>query len=353
MPDRVLLAPAKPQPGGQDSFLNPAATGVKHKRACHPPKSPYTHALASIRHFNMPTLQSRYLATLLGLATGDAIGTTVEFSPRGSFPPVTRMTGGGPFGLKPGEWTDDTSMALCLAESLIVKGEFNPADQMTRYLNWWKWGYLSSTGTCFDIGMTVRAALDKFADTGNPYSGDTSPRTAGNGSLMRLAPVVLFACPDVEEAIRLAADSSRTTHGAPEALESCQLFAALLCSALAGTRKEDLLASITFRPTEPKLSELAGGSFVAKPEQDIRGTGYCVDSLEASLWCFFNTDSFEAAVLRAANLGDDADTTAAITGQIAGAWYGVEAIPQAWLEPLAMRGDIEQMAVKLLERQRR
>lgn len=298
------------------------------------------------------TLTSRYLATLLGLATGDALGTTVEFSPRGSFPPVTTMTGGGPFNLKPGLWTDDTSMALCLAESLITKNAFNPADQMARYLNWWQWGYLSSTGTCFDIGMTVRTALDKFADTGNPYSGDTSPDTAGNGSLMRLAPVVLFAYPDVEDAIRLAADSSRTTHGAPEAVESCQLFAALLCGALAGTSKQDLLASIAYQPSEPKLKELATGNFIAKQEAQIRGTGYCVDSLEASLWCFFNTDSFEAAVLRAANLGDDADTTAAITGQIAGAYYGVAAIPPAWLAPLAMRDEIEEMATKLLQRPR-
>ena len=298
------------------------------------------------------TLNSRYLATLLGLATGDALGTTVEFSPRGSFPPVTTMTGAGPFNLKPGLWTDDTSMALCLAESLILKNAFNPADQMARYLNWWQWGYLSSTGTCFDIGMTVRTALDKFADTGNPYSGDTSPDTAGNGSLMRLAPVVLFAYPDVEDAIRMAADSSRTTHGAPEAVESCQLFAALLCSALAGTSKQDLLASIAYSPTEPKLTELVTGNFIAKEEAQIRGTGYCVDSLEASLWCFFNTDSFEAAVLRAANLGDDADTTAAITGQIAGAYYGVAAIPPAWLAPLAMRDEIEEMATKLLQRPR-
>lgn len=301
---------------------------------------------------SMPTLKSRYLATLLGLAAGDAVGTTVEFSPRGSFAPVTTMTGGGPFNLQPGQWTDDTSMALCLAESLITKGECNPADQMARYLNWWQWGYLSSTGSCFDIGMTVRSALQNFADTGNPYSGDTSPRSAGNGSLMRLAPVVLFASPDVEQAITLAADSSRTTHGAPEAVESCQLFAALLCRALAGVGKDDLLAGIGYQPAEPKLKEMASGSFISKLEQQIRGTGYCVDSLEAALWCFFNTDSFEAAVLRAANLGDDADTTAAITGQIAGAYYGVEAIPPSWLAPLAMRADIEEMALRLLQRAR-
>lgn len=299
---------------------------------------------------NTPTLHNRYLGAMLALACGDAVGTSVEFSPRGSFAPVTEMTGGGPFGLQPGQWTDDTSMALCLAESLILKGAFDPADQMVRYLNWWQWGYLSSTGTCFDIGGTVRSALASFQETGNPWSGSTAPDTAGNGSLMRLVPVVLFAYPDVEAALACAADSSRTTHAAPEAVESCQLFAALLSSALAGTPKEALMGSLAYRPVEPRLVELASGNFIAKTEQQIRGTGYCVESLEAALWCFFHTDSLEEAVLRAVNLGEDADTTGAIVGQLAGAYYGAQAIPPAWLNTLAMRGDIEELAGKLFER---
>ena len=299
---------------------------------------------------NTPTLHNRYLGAMLALACGDAVGTSVEFSPRGSFEPVTEMTGGGPFGLQPGQWTDDTSMALCLAESLILKGAFDPADQMVRYLNWWQWGYLSSTGTCFDIGGTVRSALASFQETGNPWSGSTAPDTAGNGSLMRLVPVVLFAYPDVEAALACATDSSRTTHAAPEAVESCQLFAALLSSALAGTPKEALMGSMAYRPVEPRLVELASGNFIAKTEQQIRGTGYCVESLEAALWCFFHTDSLEEAVLRAVNLGEDADTTGAIVGQLAGAYYGAQAIPPAWLNALAMRGDIEELAGKLFER---
>lgn len=294
-----------------------------------------------------PDLRDRYLGAMLGLACGDAVGTTVEFSPRGTFAPVTGMAGGGPFGLQPGQWTDDTSMALCLADSLISKGRFDAADQMARYLNWREWGYLSSTGSCFDIGMTVRDALDRYSATGDPYSGSTDPHSAGNGSLMRLAPVVLFAWPDAAAALALAADSSRTTHGAPEAVESCQLFAALLCAALAGQYRDDLLRRIAYRPSQEKLTLLAGGAFVFKDEGQIRGTGYCVHSLEAALWCFFNTRNFEDAVLRAANLGDDADTTAAIVGQIAGAYYGVEGIPARWLARLALRDDIEQMADKL------
>src|SRR5215831_13959691 len=143
-----------------------------------------------------PKLRDRYEGTLLALACGDAIGTTVEFSPRGSFSPVQGMVGGGPFSLKPGQWTDDTSMALCLAESLIERQGFDARDQMVRYLNWWRWGYLSSTGDCFDIGMTTKAALARFEETGEPFAGSVDPQAAGNGSLMRLAPVVLCFYPD-------------------------------------------------------------------------------------------------------------------------------------------------------------
>ncbi len=298
----------------------------------------------------MPTPSSRYRGALLGLACGDAVGTSVEFSPRASFAPVTGMAGGGPFGLQPGQWTDDTSMALCLAESLLTKGGFDPRDQMARYLNWWHWGYLSSTGDCFDIGMTVRGALERFAATGVAYSGAVDPASAGNGSLMRLAPVVLFAYPDVAAVLRHAADSSRTTHGAPEAVECCQLFAALLCAALSGIDKDDLFDHLSFEPEQPKVKQLRRGRFGLKEESAVRGSGYCVQSLEAALWCFLNTGSFEDAVLRAANLGEDADTTAAIAGQIAGAYYGVEGIPGAWLECLAMRDEIAGMADQLYRR---
>ncbi len=286
----------------------------------------------------------------MGLACGDAIGTTVEFSPRGSFTPVTDMTGGGPFQLKPGQWTDDTSMALCLGESLLAKDGFDPADQMGRYLNWWQWGYLSATGSCFDIGMTVRDALARYSASGEPYSGSPDARSAGNGSLMRLAPVVLFAHPDLEKVHHYAAQSSRTTHGAAEAVESCQLFAEIISAALAGKPKAELLAGLRFKPQLAATAAIASGVFIDKPESAITGSGYCIASLEASLWCFFNTDSFGDAVLRAANLGDDADTTAAITGQIAGAYYGVGAIRADWIEKLTMRDEIEEMAVTLYQR---
>lgn len=298
----------------------------------------------------MNALRDKYLGCLLGLAAGDALGTTVEFSPRGSFEPLTDMVGGGPFRLAPGQWTDDTSMALCLAASLLEQGGFDPADQMRRYVAWMERGYLSSTGSCFDIGMTVRAALGRFAAAGDPYSGSLDARSAGNGSLMRLAPVVLYYHPQLDQVLQFAAQSSRTTHGAAEAVQACQLFAEIVCRAIDGVPRHELLSALQFQATEPAIAALASGAFIDKPESAIRGSGYCVASLEAALWCFFNTDDFSAAVLAAANLGDDADTTAAIAGQLAGAYYGATAIPSHWREMLSMRDTIEDMAVRLGER---
>lgn len=297
----------------------------------------------------LPTLSERYRGCLLGLACGDAVGTSVEFKPRGSFPALTDMVGGGPFNLKPGQWTDDTSMALCLAESLLTKNGFDAFDQMGRYLNWWQWGYLSSTGDCFDIGMTVREALTHYQETGNPFAGSTDPFSAGNGSLMRLAPVVLFYFPDIDQIDVFSASSSRTTHAAPEAIECCQLFAELICRALQGASKSDLRHLGHRHFSEPKVAAISGGNYLAKSKSEIVGTGYCVASLEAALWCFHHTGSFEDAILQAANLGDDADTTAAIVGQLAGAFYGVQAIPGNWLAKLHMFDEIGAIADALLQ----
>ena len=155
----------------------------------------------------------RFRGCLLGLAVGDAVGTTVEFRARGTFSPVTDMTGGGPFSLNAGEWTDDTSMALCLAASLTEIGIFDAKDQMERYCRWYHQGYLGSNGRCFDIGNTVRSALSKFEATGNPFSGSNDPRSAGNGSIMRLAPIPMFYYPDSQKIWDYSAESSRTTHG--------------------------------------------------------------------------------------------------------------------------------------------
>jgi len=296
------------------------------------------------------SLSDRFRGCLLGLAIGDAVGTTVEFQPRGSFHPVTDMIGGGVFRLKAGQWTDDTSMALCLATSLIEKKGFDPIDQMDRYWNWYKNGYLSSTGRCFDIGNTVSYALDRYERTKNPFSGSTSPNMAGNGSLMRLAPIPIYYCPNLEKTIHFAGESSRTTHGAQECIEACQLFAEMIFLALSGQSKDQVLLQTKVSISSPKIKAIADGGYSSKPISQIRGTGYVVESLEAALWCFHQTDTFESAILQAANLGDDADTTAAICGQIAGAFYGETSIPNTWLNKLQMRKEITELANQLMSK---
>ena len=290
----------------------------------------------------------RLRGCLLGLAVGDAVGTAVEFKARGSFTPLTDMVGGGPFGLRPGQWTDDTSMALCLAASLIASNGFNAEDQARRYLRWRDQGYMSSNGVCFDIGGTVSRALSSYEASGDPFAGSNHPRSAGNGSIMRLAPVPMFYAADREQAVHFAAESSRTTHGAAECLDACRLLSSMLCAAFEGGSKASVLHGHDgLALTEPKIAALAEGDYRDKPVADIRGSGYVVESLEAALWCFHHMDSFEDAVLAAANLGDDADTTAAVCGQLAGAYYGIGGIPARWLQKLAGRSMIEQMAIAL------
>ena len=291
----------------------------------------------------------RYRGCLLGLACGDAVGTTVEFMSRGSFDAVTDMRGGGPFDLRPGEWTDDTSMALCLAASLVHCRGFNPTDQMNRYCNWRSVGYMSSNGKCFDIGITVATALNRYLLTQDPFAGQSDPRTAGNGALMRLAPVAMFFRESEADTFRFAGESTRTTHAAQEAIECSRLFGLQLRAALMGATKEAILASTVPEPLSRKVAAIAAAEFIGKPREAIKGSGYCVEALEAALWCFIHTGSFEEAVLAAANLGDDADTTAAICGQIAGAHYGIGSIPAAWLQRLVMREDIELLADDLLK----
>lgn len=291
---------------------------------------------------------SRFRGCLLGLAIGDALGTTLEFKPRGTFKKLTDMIGGGPFNLRPGQWTDDTSMALCLATSFVEKKRFDAQDQMERYLRWAREGYLSSTGTCFDIGSTVSSALVKFHETEEPFSGSTNPWSAGNGSIMRLAPVPMFYYPDEQAASEYSAESSRTTHGTITCIEACRLFGAVICRALAGQSKEDILLTDSDKSYEShEIQAIAEGEYREKSGAQIRGTGYVVDSLEAAFWCFYYTDTFKDAILKAANLGDDADTTAAVCGQIAGAFYGDSAIPEHWLEQLTMKEQIVVLAEKL------
>ncbi len=284
----------------------------------------------------MVSAKARFRGSLLGLAAGDALGTTVEFSPRDSFEPITDMVGGGPFHLEPGQWTDDTSMALCLAESIVEVG-WDPVDQLDRYVRWRHTGHLSSNGVCFDVGNTVRNALSSFEQTRQPWSGPTHPESAGNGSIMRLSPVALRYAVRRDIADR-AAESSRTTHGAATAVDACRYLAALVAGAVAGRSKQELLDPAFFQSCEThEIAAVAAGSFRRKGRDEIRGSGYVAESLEAALWALDQSDSFEEGALLAVNLGDDADTTGAVYGQLAGAIHAEEAIPAAWRARLAMR----------------
>jgi len=205
---------------------------------------------------------------------------------------MTEIVGGGPFELAPGQWTDDTSMALCLAESLIETRGFDPMDQLRRYVRWFRQGHWSSTGECFDIGGTTRDALYHFEKCPEPFCGATHERSAGNGSLMRLAPVPLRYRTDPEKAMKLAGESSRTTHGARTAIEACQYFAGLLIGALEGVAKETLLSDHyapvpeywTHHPISREVDEIAGGSFTRKSPPDVKSSGYVVDTLQSALW---------------------------------------------------------------------
>ena len=303
---------------------------------------------------NGELLRDRFRGALLGLAAGDALGTALEFTPPGPHG-LTDMVGGGPFDLLPGQWTDDTSMALCLAASLVERRGFDPADQMDRYLRWFREGYMSSTGHCFDIGNTVAAALRRYARTGDPYAGSTDPYTAGNGSIMRLAPVILFHAQDARQALRRAADSSRTTHGAATAVDACRYLGGLIWGALHGEDKEALLAPgyapVTglwqAEPLAHEIHEIAQGSFRHQAPPKIRGTGYVVQSLEAALWAFYHSGGFADGALLAVNLGEDADTTGAVYGQLAGAYYGAAGIPADWRAKLTRRDEIEALADRL------
>ncbi|HWG83944.1 MAG TPA: ADP-ribosylglycohydrolase family protein [Deinococcales bacterium] len=288
-----------------------------------------------------------YRGSLLGLAVGDALGTTLEFRRPGTFEPIAGMVGGGPFDLKAGEWTDDTSMMLCLAESLIERRELDPADQMRLYLEWYRNGHHSVKGYCFDIGGTVGGALRRYEQTGEPYSGSTDPHSAGNGSLMRLAPVPLRYAATPAEAVRLAGESSRTTHGAATAVDSCRLMSALIVAALVGKGKDEVLAAWQHGPLHPQVQAVADGSYRSKEPPAIKGTGFVVDSLEAALWAFSRARDYREGALLAVNLGDDADTTGAVYGQLAGAYWGESGIPPEWLERLAQRDVITAYADRL------
>jgi len=303
-------------------------------------------------------IHNRFQGALLGLAVGDALGAPFEGRPPGSFPVPEELTGGGPHRIEPGQWTDDTAMALCLAVSLVDSRGFAPADQMRRYLRWKNEGYMSSTGRCFGMGATTRAALERFEANGDPMAGSDDPNTAGNGSLMRLAPIPMYLLHDAARAKDVAALMSKTTHAAVEAVDACRYMTGILIGALRGESKEHLLSDL-YSPVynywffqqsvlTPRIDAIARGEYKDKEAKELPAGAYVVDTLEAALWCFYNTDNFRDGARLAVSLGNDTDTTAAVFGQLAGAYYGQAAIPESWREKIAQRAVIEYLAEGLL-----
>jgi ADP-ribosyl-[dinitrogen reductase] hydrolase len=218
---------------------------------------------------------------------------------------------------------------------------------MRRFVAWWQEGEYTPVGRCFDIGGATAAALGRFQRTGDPLAGSTSEQEAGNGSLMRLAPVPIFAHQDSEFCRTLAAQQSRTTHGAPQAADACVFFADLLRRAIQGEAKQTLLAPQGIAAHE-QVRIVAAGGWQGMHRDQIRSTGYVVDTLEAALWAVSQTHCYRDAVILAVNLADDADTVGAVTGQLAGAIYGMSSIPARWLEKLAWKDRLLACADNLL-----
>jgi ADP-ribosylglycohydrolase len=310
-------------------------------------------------------MNDRRRGALIGLAVGDALGAAVEFRPPGHFAPVTGYRGFGPHGLLAGEWTDDTSMALALADSIASVG-WDLNDQASRYVEWWQTGKYSVTGQCFAIGSTTKSALSKFVAMKNALaSGDRSDKLSGNGSIMRLAPVPIRYAPlfpdRIEELSPLADESSLPTHASEQCRSACRYLATVLAALVHGEDRAEVLSPEwqplqqlnDINPLHPLIQEVAQGSFRQRQPPDIEGSGWVVKSLEAALWAFHGAGSFEGAVLRAVNLGDDADTTGAVCGQLAGAFWGESQIPGSLRSGLARMDMLDSALAGILARTRK
>lgn len=292
--------------------------------------------------------EDRAVGSLVGLAVGDALGTTLEFTSRDSYEHIADIVGGGPFGLKAGEWTDDTSMALCLADSLVERRGLDPADLMERFRRWRDEGYNSVNGRCFDIGIATRAAIDRYIATGDPLAGATDANSAGNGCIMRLAPVPIFYASNAAAAEIAALLQSRTTHAATECLNSCIVMTRILVALVNGQVWQEAINLDPSGLGSSHVRAIAAGRWRGKDRSQIKSSGYVIDTLEAALWAVDTTDNFASALRLAVNLGGDADTVGAVTGQFAGARYGLSGIPASWRQTLAWHDRIVALAQALV-----
>ena len=329
-------------------------------------------------------MASRVKGAIYGLAVCDALGGPVEFKARGSFAQVTTMLPNANFGLPAGCFTDDTSMMLFLAHSLLeFDGQSNVVDQVKKYIAWWRDGFMSSVGECFDIGVSTQSALALWETLLDPGGRHDTPlmeevdrailkkvshhfadeKYCGNGSLMRVLSAALIAS-SVSNAINVARESSAPTHPHLRCVNSCMAYAWLVQHALDGVEKEELAlglskwindipSDLSEAPMDTVLVERIGRyqslqDWTDTPIESIRSTGYVVDTLEASLWAFFRSISFADAAIKAVNLGDDADTVGAICGGLAGSYYGFEAIPEDWLLKMKKKELLDELVERII-----
>lgn len=298
-------------------------------------------------HRSLERVRDRARGALLGLATGEAIGTTLIGLERDTYQ-LDEMVGGGRLGLKAGQWAGDTAMALALSGSLARRQRFDERDFMERLIEWRDEGEYSCTGVCVGLGATTAAALDRYDQTDDPIAGETHADDLSNGSLARIAPVAIRYWRRGFERRDVAEQQSRVTHGGPYAVAACTAFADILADAIIGEPRDAVLR-LREVPVPDSQRLLNVGSWSGRRRHQMSGANNALTSLEAAMWCVGTTESFEEAVLTAANLGDDAGSTAALAGQLAGALYGACAIPDRWLEQLAWRDKITDIADALFD----
>ena len=294
--------------------------------------------------------KSSCLGAFAGLAIGDALGAPVEFRRRGKFQPVTGMRAGGTFGLPAGAWTDDTAMALCLADSLLHEPDFDVVDLLERFCDWMLEGTNTSTDKCIGIGQNTLRTLGNYRRTGETTAIKGGKRSDGNGAIMRLAAVPCLHWRSVDKARRIAIAQSKCTHYSILSEGCCDLLSLILCRLISGDTWDQVLP---YPPEDNWFEEvgfLSSCKWRDKNVDDVLSTGYVIHTLEAALYCVDTTSSFSDAVLKAVNLGDDADTVGAVTGQIAGARYGIDSIPKDWMFELIHGQRIVRIAEKLFSK---
>lgn len=293
--------------------------------------------------------RDRSIGALMGLAIGDALGAPIQFMRRDTYEHVFGYTAGGTYQLDPGYWTDDTSMALCLAETLIEKNRYDPIDFGDRLVRWVDEGYNSSLPKCFDIGQTTLRAIGAYRRFGHEECGVTGEWAGGNGSIMRLAPVPIFYQEDGRLADEISVSQGILTHNHEVPNDGCRLLSAIILEGIKTGDKDAALSSVETLHVADKISHVRNRDYEEKVRDEIKSDGYVVSTLEAAMWSVWKTNNFRDALLLAVNLGDDADTVGAVTGQIAGAIYGVDEIPKEWITDLAEGNRILNLGQQLFD----